>query len=391
MKKFSLDKILYLSIISMPFTMYISGILLIYLIIKTFKIKYTNSYLPNHLNKLIILFFIYSLIQGIFSVNLMNHYIGLVANYSTFIVLFSILSKIVDTKNKIDNLTIYTIKSSFILSIIGIIICFLSNLDYSFFSYLDKNIINIEFYKDRASGISMNPNILAMYLILGIFLSLGYKFNTEKEINILNSYKTRYLDIIVLLSQFICLFFTYSRSILLTLFISLPILLKKLSYKIIYFLPIFIFISEKWLDRIINTLNFNHRESITRLFVWNKSLDIIKDYPFGIGILNFENTYKIYNVENFTLIPHVHNWYLQTFVESGFLGAILVFFIFFYIIYYFFYKLNTNDYYIPVSLIAFSIFNLTDYTLWDIRIKIIITIIIFIGFYKINDIKKSNY
>ncbi|MFN8578642.1 MAG: O-antigen ligase family protein [Candidatus Sericytochromatia bacterium] len=307
----------------------------------------------------------------------LNHYIGLIVHYLFFMLFFEIISKIIDNQEKINLLIINTINSAFILSILSINIYILSKLNLDFINYINTNFLKIQFY-DRASGISMNPNILAIYLIMNLFLLLGFKEDRQNSLNFDLIY---YLKLLI---SSISLFLTYSRGIITTLIFSLPFLLKKKFIRIIYLIPIFICIDSKWIDRVINSFDLGNRLISTRLFIWEKSLKIIFNNPFGVGILNFEEYYKKYNYENFILIPHAHNWYLQTMTESGIIGTFLIFSIFFYIIYYLFKNLDKKQYYLPLSLVAFSIFNLTDYTFWDIRIKFLLTIIVFIGFYKSN-------
>lgn len=64
----------------------------------------------------------------------------------------------------------------------------------------------------------------------------------------------------------------------------------------------------------------------SRINIWGDSLSIVRDHPFGIGLQNYENVFKVYN-RSFTsdkVIIHAHNDYLQLLIESGWIGFISI-------------------------------------------------------------------
>ena len=74
-------------------------------------------------------------------------------------------------------------------------------------------------------------------------------------------------------------------------------------------------------------------EGDSRLSIWRDSLAIVKEYPLGIGLVNFKNVYPVYNVSRIsdTQFIYAHNDYLQLLVEAGipgFLALVSGFFIF---------------------------------------------------------------
>ena len=380
------DRLVFLAILLIPINMTISGLILITLLFKTIKLK-TNQLVPEKIKNLFYLFLIYSLIQGLFTYNPVYHYAGLIGHYIIYLLFFNILSKIIDNKEKLNQLINSVISSGSILAISGIIIFLLSDIDLKFIPYnlfeAKGYLIDLDtkLYAGRASGISMNPNILAIYLVISLIFTLN-KLNISKQW--LSSF-------IIFFLQILCLFFSYSRGAVLAFFVTLPFLLKNISRKFSYItvsIPlIIILINPYFIDRLIKTLDFNHNLDNSRIFVWQKTLEIISDNWQGIGILSFENLYRIYNYENYKHIPHAHNWFLQTTAESGIIGAIIFFTFFSFIIYYFAKNLKKEDKYITLSLLAFIIFNLADYVLTDTRITLIMTAVIFIGFFKINKSK----
>lgn len=381
MRKLSLDNYLYLAILLMPLNMTLSGLFWFFLLFKTLKIKYENL-VPAYIKNTFYLFLAYSLMQGLFINHPLNHYAGLVGHYIVYILFFNIISKIIISEEQINKLINSLIYSGLILALSGIIIYFFSDINLKFFEYSLFGVkdylidINPDIYIDRSSGISMHPNIMAIYLVMILFLLLG-KFKFSK----IDITKT-----LIFFIQFICLILTRSRGAIIAMALIIPFILKNLKSKFIYlitFIAFLFFINDsKFMDRIITVFDTNYSQNFSRIFVWQKSLTMIKTNPLGIGILNFEETYKRLNIENYFHIPHAHNWYLQTIVESGIIGALLFFSFFISIIFYLFKNLSKKESYLPLCLISFLIFNLADYVLADIRITLILTVIIFIGFYK---------
>lgn len=381
MKKLSLDNFLYLAILLIPLNMTLSGIIWFFLLFKMLKVK-SNNLVPTYIKNTFYIFLIYSLIQGLFISHPLNHYAGLIGHYLVYILFFNIISKIIISEQQINKLINSLIYSGLILAISGIIIYFFSDInlkffEYSLFGFKDYLIdINPDIYFDRSSGISMHPNIMAIYLVMVLFLLLG-KFKFSK-IDITNT--------LIFFVQFICLILTRSRGAIIAMALIIPFILKDLKSKFIYlitFIGFLFFVNDsKFMDRIITVFDTNYSQNFSRIFVWQKSLTMIKTNPLGIGILNFEENYKRLNIENYFHIPHAHNWYLQTAVESGIIGTLLFFSFFISIIFYLFKNLSKIESYLPLCLISFLIFNLADYVLADIRITLILTVIIFIGFYK---------
>ena len=63
-------------------------------------------------------------------------------------------------------------------------------------------------------------------------------------------------------------------------------------------------------------------DSNSRIEIWLDSLFIIKDHPFGVGLRNYENVFKVYN-QSFAPnkdVLYAHNDYLQLLVETGWIG-----------------------------------------------------------------------
>jgi O-antigen ligase len=64
-----------------------------------------------------------------------------------------------------------------------------------------------------------------------------------------------------------------------------------------------------------------------RLSIYRAGLDIIKQYwPTGIGVDAFNQVYPLFSLEAANAY-HVHNLFLQEFIELGFLGFIILIFL----------------------------------------------------------------
>ena len=71
----------------------------------------------------------------------------------------------------------------------------------------------------------------------------------------------------------------------------------------------------------------------SRMDIWRDSLPIVRDYPLGIGLGNYENVFAVYNrsLTSDKTVIYAHNDYLQLLIETGgvgFLAIISGFFIF---------------------------------------------------------------
>jgi O-antigen ligase len=384
--------ILAFAILSLPLSMTLSGIFLLVLLIKTLKDKLTDKEkpVPENIKKIWLLFIIYSLFQGIFAIKPLFHYGGLIGHYLLYWLIFYLICQTVKTSGQLKKIIEVVAYSGTLISFIGIIAWagFHFNLKLFYVPlYGGDYLINLQLgeYINKASGFSMNPNNLGSFLLLSIFMSLSLfdDSGATKE--------KQKLYLVLIFLQSTCLILTGSRGAIIALVsgILLYLIFRSGSRKILIPLA-FSFI----LILIINFPVFSHLFStITdptyssnslRISVWKISLAIIRDFPQGVGILNYENIYLYYLPAQAKYLAHAHNWYLQTFIESGILGGLLFFTFFFLLIFYLWKNLKGSYFNIVIALITFSIFNLSDYVLTDTRICVLLTIVVFTGLKLIN-------
>lgn len=376
------------SIILLPISMTLSGIFLLLILIEVFITNKTlNCEINSYFTKIMFLFLITSIIQGLFTIKPLFHYAGLIGHYLIYLIIFKLAYEVIKSKNDLDKYILKPIVfSGFINSIIGVLDYFKINQGVQLFYlplYGGDYLINLKTYQleSKASGFSMNPNNLGCFLILTIFMNIFYLSN--------KNYKNNFIYYAILFSQILCLVLTKSRGALLAFLVGcffLIILLLKNNKKIaLSFLLgtaiLSMILFTNYYEVISTAFDPNHRTNLQRMEVWSISIQIIKDFPFGVGILNYENIYPYYWMTGQKYLPHAHNWYLHTFIESGLVNGSIFFLFYFSILGHFFKKLKDSNLIILISLISFSIFNLSDYILTDTRICILLVLIIFYGFF----------
>jgi O-antigen ligase len=367
--------------------MTLSGLILIFILIYNFKeilsVVKNNKYLEKFEFKIFYLFIFLSFIQSIFVINPTFHLGGIIGHYFIYTIFYFILLVSIKERKDLDYISNSLIYSGLFLSIIAILA--FSNIIEGFKLfyiplYGGDYLINLDIgnYTNKASSFSMNPNNLGAFLLLSIFTILGFK--------------NKNIDIIVFISlflQIICLILTKSRGSIISFIVGLILFLifssskkeKTIYFGLLFSSILFLFYSQAY-SQLLNTMfDFEYSSNYLRIKTWYISLDIIKNFPQGVGILNYESIYPYYLSAKDKYIPHAHNWYLQTFIESGVLLGFLFFSFYFKVIIRFLKKLSYENYGIPIGLIAFAIFNITDYVLTDTRICMLLTFTIFSGYF----------
>ncbi|MFA7628161.1 MAG: O-antigen ligase family protein [Candidatus Dojkabacteria bacterium] len=176
----------------------------------------------------------------------------------------------------------------------------------------------------RAYGTFPHPNVLAGFLLLGIFLGI-YLYKRRKLMGSL-----------LIGASFLFMVFTFSRvSILLALFVLLVFLLKEFLFRkksllSISFSPLLL------LERFQNLFNSGDRSWSERLDLVKASFRIIKqNWLLGVGGGNFvEDMEGIVprTSRGILLTQPVHNIFLLYISEFGILGFLLIFYVLFYAI-----------------------------------------------------------
>lgn len=297
--------IYWILIISIPIT-----------IITLFKNENNLNY--NKIDKILILFLVWSGLSIFWSINYVRSIIE-------FLQLFCFLIVFLLVKNISKNSIKIVIKTAYITGI-GI----------SVFGILEYIIIK----GSRITSTFGNPNPLGIYLAMLFLFLLGYALQSEDFDN------KRYFSIEVILLTGLIL--TASRGSILALIFSIPIVfikikkenLKKSFFHTIAVIGISIVISnliifitpfiqeglgEKNLIESVVRVESGIPTSVTgRLEFWKVALNLVKYNPIkGFGLGTFFSAYYLeYNVNEW-YSRFAHNHYLQILVEQGIVGLLL--------------------------------------------------------------------
>lgn len=304
----------------LKFSFFQTGILIIVcilLLLSIFNVKYYfYNQKNNPLNLPLLLFFISALISYIpaynkgLAINQIRDFFCLIL----FFYIISFYSKDISIAKKLLHWIIY---SAVIVSIIGII---------QFFDISPT-------LKEQVTSTMGHANYLGEFLAMVLLAGIGL----WKEKESITKWVFGFLLIII----FICFVMTNARSAWLGFIIGLGIwgigwlkdrggLKIKLRYIGIIGLILFVFllITIQFKKEFI-LARLNTESIIQRIYIWQDTLNIIKDYPlFGVGVSNFEIIYPKYRTLPENVMPsemrvtYVHNDYLQVFAEQGVIGII---------------------------------------------------------------------
>ncbi|MBU1783455.1 O-antigen ligase family protein, partial [Patescibacteria group bacterium] len=260
------------------------------------------------------------------------------ASYFFYILFFCLLlfnTKISNTRFNCNKIVITIVLSSFFVSIYGIA----QKFGFDFISWTEPAWLT-----GRVTSSFGQPNYLASYLLLVIPLTLYLICrNAPRRVFAI------FFWCLILISQLLCLFFTYSRGGLIGLIVGLIItvlivkqnIFKKINFKqiIIAFLLFIIFVSiglvcyykiDFFRERVRSSFDFQSGSGAIRIKFWKASLSAIKEKPFfGYGLDNqgevlvkyYQKDWAIYSRVN-DYPDRAHNLILDILLTSGIVGLI---------------------------------------------------------------------
>jgi len=220
--------------------------------------------------------------------------------------------------------------SSFIVALYGIFQYFSGALS-SANAWLDSDMF--EDIAGRAVSTLENPNMLAEYLILLIPLAAaqllaGSGFSSRS---------------IALLSCGVlggCIVLTWSRGAWLGLIFGALIFMLIWSRRTIYlivagvasipFLPFIL--PDSIIQRFTSIGNLGDSSTSYRVNIWRGTVRMLEDYwlsGVGVGEAAWGTVYPRYSLASIETAPHAHNLYLQTWVQTGIVGLLLLLAFFF--------------------------------------------------------------
>ena len=225
-----------------------------------------------------------------------------------------------------------------------------------------------------------NPNVLAEYLILVIPFGIIALFIMKKTSGKMASF-------IYLVCALLCLIYTWSRGSWLGFMFSAAILFVILNKRVIalyvgtlFTIPLLpLVLPENIVQRFMSIGNLTDSSTSYRVSIWTAALEMIKNFALGgigVGLEAFKMVYPEYSLAGIESAPHSHSLYLQTCVESGILGLlILITLIFFFLQYCFTGIVKTDEKYLKLFIsagmcatIGFLLNGFTDYVWYNYRV-----------------------
>ena len=189
--------------------------------------------------------------------------------------------------------------------------------DMSFFSEISG----------RATSLWGNPNILAEYLLVTFFVSLGALFAFKRA-----TYKTYALSVMLLNAA--ALVFTWSRGAWIAFAAALVVFFLLYSHKalpwivlsLVGFAVACFFMPEAFIARLESIVTFSDSSTLYRVHIWQGCARMIRDIfltGIGVGEGAFAEVYPSYALPGIEAAPHAHNLLMQIVIELGIVGLLI--------------------------------------------------------------------
>ncbi len=268
-------------------------------------------------------------------------------------------------------------------SLFSCTICSLYGIYQNFFSAPDTTWTDEDMFSEietRVVSTFENPNVFGEYLIMLIPVALALLITSKRLFN-----KASYFACFGV--SLLALVYTWSRGAWLGCIASMIIFMVIISKRAISFYLLGIFalpvaipmLPNSILDRFSSIGNMTDSSTSYRVFIWEASVKMIKDFLFtgiGIGTSAFQTVYSEYALAGIETAPHSHNLYLQVLVETGifgFLTFVSVVLLFLTKVFSFLKKNNSLNKKIIIGsltcgIIAFLVQGFTDYVWYNYRV-----------------------
>lgn len=173
-----------------------------------------------------------------------------------------------------------------------------------------------------------NPNVLGEYLIMVIPFVLSAVIVAKKR-------STKAVNLLFLAVCCLCLVYTWSRGAWLGVIFSLAIFILVATSKSIILgmagvaaLPFAPFVlPPSILNRITSIGNVGDSSTLYRVHIWEGAINMARNFNLsgiGVGEEAFSRVYPDYSLSGIEKAPHAHNIFLQTWIELGLPGLIVL-------------------------------------------------------------------
>lgn len=224
----------------------------------------------------------------------------------------------------------------------------------------------------RASGFSMNPNVLAALLLLTWPVTLWLATRTTE-------WPSRAAWLAALLLQWSALLLSQSRgAVVASVAVGLTWIWRDRSVRrallqagtaLVVLLVLSLPAWQPLVERLGTITNPDHSSNSIRISLVRSGLEMVRDHPLqGLGIWSYAAQYPRYQYpEDTANCPHLHNWYLQVASESGLPGAL----VFFTAIGLIAWQARRQGSVVAEVTLAFALFSVTDYLFHDARVALV--------------------
>lgn len=179
----------------------------------------------------------------------------------------------------------------------------------------------------RVSSLWGNPNILAEFLLVAFFFSLG-RFLTCKRL------KEKFPALIAMTINGAGLIFTWSRGAWIALAVTLIGIALLYSHRalpfvflaVLAFVALFVFLPESFILRVESSFTFEDSSTLYRIHIWEGCAALIRDVFWsgvGVGEEAFRTAYLPYALSGIEDAPHAHNLAMQIVIELGIVGLLV--------------------------------------------------------------------
>ncbi len=305
----------------MPTMVMVAGslALVMCMVIKKISGEYKFEIKGSVLNLYVALMCFVYVIGTVFSANKISSLkISLV--YIAFILSFFVISKVIDSTKKLVLFISGMSLASIPVGVYGIYQK-LTGFDNEN-TWLDSEMF--EEIKGRVVSFFDNPNVFGEYIILLFMLCLALVFISKR-------YTMKVIYVAALGALGASMIFTYSRGCWIGLVIAVCIYLFFVNKKLLGVAAIagiisLFFLPESIIGRILSVGNLADSSTSYRVFIWNGTVEMLKDFwvtGIGVGSDAFNAIYPRYAYSAITA-PHPHNLYLLVFAETGIIGIIVL-------------------------------------------------------------------
>lgn len=172
-----------------------------------------------------------------------------------------------------------------------------------------------------------NPNVLAEFLLVAVFVSLGCLIGFR-------AVSTKILALATLLAAGSSLALTWSRGAWVAAAVALVAMLLILSHKTIPLVAVLLiggavslfFLPDSFIARLESIVTFSDSSVLYRLNIWRGCSALIrKSFLTGIGVGEeaFALGYHGFALPGIEAAPHSHNLFMQILIELGLMGLLL--------------------------------------------------------------------